>query len=123
MAEINKGAYHEAEGRQRRRRGEIADHHVVRGEVRHRGDGPKGDSLGQRPIDRNPSPTGQRRLYVRPEAQENREFDNGSRQTDFALDGRAKIIPGRFVDKIKQGATARPKADRPAAVVRSPITT
>jgi hypothetical protein len=27
-------AYHEAEGRQRRRRGEIADHHVVCGEVR-----------------------------------------------------------------------------------------
>jgi hypothetical protein len=92
VAEINKRAYHEAEGRQRRRRGEIADHHVVRGEVRRRGDGSKGDSLGQRPIDRNPSPTGRPLLYVRPDGQENREVDDGSRQTDFALDGRAKAV-------------------------------
>jgi hypothetical protein len=52
VAEINKRTDDEAEGRQRRRRGEVFDHNVVSSEVQGRDDDLKGDGLGQRLSDR-----------------------------------------------------------------------
>ena len=43
-----------------RRRGEVADHNVVSGEVRGRDDDLKGDGLGQRLFDRKPGGGDQR---------------------------------------------------------------
>src|SRR3974390_237562 len=51
MTEIDKGTEHKAKSRKTCRCGNVAYHHVVRGEVHDGRNGPEGDGLGQRPTD------------------------------------------------------------------------
>ena len=72
MAKIKQGAGDQGKGRQTRRRGEFAKHHVVDREVQGRDDNPKRDGLGYRPLDRS---GGERRVDVGADRQWNRWLD------------------------------------------------
>jgi hypothetical protein len=60
MGQIKQGADDKGEGRQTCRRGELADHHIVDGEVQRRDDDPISDGFGNRLLDRELN--GERRL-------------------------------------------------------------
>src|ERR1700728_3909873 len=98
MCKINKRANRKTERRQSDRRGEIADHQIVRGEVHCRGDGAEGDGLRQRTIDRE---RGQLRPSGPPARKEKRDLDSGPPAAGFAVDGSSNGIPDRFMYKIK----------------------
>jgi hypothetical protein len=104
VADIDEWAGHETEGRQCHGRGEVADHHVVRGEVHRRRDGPEGDRLRQRTADRKWFSVRLLRLCVPTNGQESGKVDSCPKPTDFAIERRPEIIPGRFVEKIEYRA-------------------
>jgi hypothetical protein len=62
MGKIKQGTDDQGKSRQAGRRGDLADHHIIDGEVQRRNDDPMSDGLGNRLLDRKLAGNGERRL-------------------------------------------------------------